>query len=110
MVYKENETMRIIGRHTVADEYLSVGGIAAEDFCNVLNAHKANWNGSLFEIGMDAFTLGYIYGKRAERARRKQDKRGHREDMREQIANKIYAIDDVWILREICKFIDNITR
>lgn len=110
MVYNENETMRILGRNTVAHEYLSTGGIAEEDFYNLLNAHKANWNGSLFEIGMNAFTLGYIYGKRAERARRKQDRHGCREDMKEQIANKIHAIDDIWVLKEICRFIGNMTK
>ena len=69
-LYDTNETMKMLGQQSAA-EIIGTGGIAAGDFQNVIAAHLINGRTNYFEVGMDAFMLGYIYGKRAERAKRK---------------------------------------
>ena len=48
------------------------GGIAKEDFGNLLDAYDNQVEYDLVEVTANGFMLGYIYGKRAERARRKK--------------------------------------
>ncbi|MCC8127608.1 MAG: hypothetical protein LIO92_09450 [Clostridiales bacterium] len=62
--YDVNSTMRIIGYQPF--------GCGAEDALlnDVLDAHSQVDSDS-FELGMDMFALGVIFGKRLERARRK---------------------------------------
>lgn len=71
MLYDANSTMRMLG-YQYPIELLGKGGIAYKDFNNVLDAHRKNKTCSFFEVWLDVFMLGYIYGKRAERSRRKQ--------------------------------------
>lgn len=68
-IYDYNETMKIIGRQMLS-EYVCKDGIASTDFDEVLSAERANCR-PLFGIALDFFALGFIYGKRAERARKK---------------------------------------
>lgn len=68
-LYGTNETMKMLGKQYPIG-LLGKGGIAAEDFGNVLDAHKKNGTQSLFDFGVDAFMLGFIYGKRLERKRK----------------------------------------
>lgn len=72
-LYNANETMKMLGKQYPLG-LLGKGGIAAEDFGNVLDAHEKKGMYSLFDLGMDAFMLGFIYGKRAERQKRKESK------------------------------------
>ena len=62
--------MKMLG-HQCPLGLVGFDGSAADDFKNVIDAHKKNYTMSLFKIGTDFFMLGYIYGKRAERQRRK---------------------------------------
>lgn len=71
-LYNANETMKMLGKQYPLG-LLCKGGIAAEDFGNVLDAHMRNGTYSMFEIGIDIFMLGYIYGKRAERKKKKNE-------------------------------------
>lgn len=52
--------MQMLGKQCCLS-LLSKGGIAASDFKNVLDAHRANKTKSYFDIGLDAFMLGYIW-------------------------------------------------
>ncbi len=66
-IYDENETMKLLGMQAY---YLLAmpGEIAHEDFGNILEAHRKYMPDELSK-SLDFFTIGYIYGKRAERAR-----------------------------------------
>ena len=72
MLYRENKTMEMIGHqcflHLLSKDY----GIAKEDFGNLLDAYDNQVEYDLVEVTANGFMLGYIYGKRAERARRKK--------------------------------------
>lgn len=70
-LYDANETMKMLGKQYPC-KLLCEGGIAAEDFENMLDAYRKEETYTRFEIAMNAFMLGYIYGKRAERERRKK--------------------------------------
>lgn len=67
--YTENETMELLGKQTL---YLTAveGGVARTDFRNVLDAHRAQPKVDVYDVGMDFFMLGLIYGKKMERAHR----------------------------------------
>ena len=69
MLYNANATMKMLGGNTYSPIF--IGGVAADAFNDVLNAHKAEGHTHYIDIAMDAFMLGYIYGKRAERAKKK---------------------------------------
>lgn len=69
-LYKMNKTMELLGNQKVLS-LISNDGVAAEDFKNLIDAHRKNKTNSIFDIGLDAFMLGYIYGKRVERNRKK---------------------------------------
>lgn len=62
-----NKTMQLIGKQYIC-RYIEAGAPAAADFKAVLEANRLN--PSLFDIGVDFFTLGIMYGKKAERAAR----------------------------------------
>ena len=70
-LYGMNETMEMLG-YQCPISLLCGEGVAAKDFKNILDAHRKHGTYSLIDIGIDAFLLGYIYGKRAERAQRKK--------------------------------------
>ena len=63
--YKANETMKML----VNQPYFSI--IGNQGFKEIDNILEANPYTATMETAMDLFVLGHIYGKRAERARRK---------------------------------------
>ena len=65
---KTNETMKLLGYQY----YFSA--IGEKGFKEINNILKANPYTATMETAMDLFVLGHIYGKRAERARRKGKK------------------------------------
>ena len=70
-LYRMNKTMEMLG-YQPSLQLVCGNGIAAEDFRNVLDAYEKSRVYSPVEIGIDSFTLGYIYGKRAERNKKRQ--------------------------------------
>lgn len=70
-LYKANETMRMLG-YQYPVSLLAKGGIADKDYKNLVDAHVQKGTKSFQEFGYDAFMLGYIYGIRAERRKRKR--------------------------------------
>lgn len=71
-IYDENETMQLLGRQKICG-YICKDGIASTDFANVLNAERKH-SSDFISVAADFFSLGLIYGKRAERAKRKNRK------------------------------------
>lgn len=71
-LYDVNETMNVLG-HQHPTILLCGDGVAGKDFKNMLDAYRKNEIDSFYEFGVDAFMLGYIYGKRAERSKRKDN-------------------------------------
>ena len=69
-IYDENETMKLLGQQ-FSLFYIGEGGIATDDFMNVIKAEKKHRQ-DLFSVAVDFFLLGLIYGKREERRRRKK--------------------------------------
>ena len=70
-IYDYNSTMKILGYSEVAG-IIAPGGVASDSFRDVCSAHRAAKKNNIFDNGFDFFALGYIYGKRAERAKRKE--------------------------------------
>lgn len=66
--YKKNETMRLLG-------YQTVGHFWYNNEVRMQIEHIAEARPYTFalEAAADIFNLGYIYGKRAERARKKKN-------------------------------------
>ncbi len=67
-LYKANETMEMLGHQCYFEV---IGNKGLEEIDNIMQAN-IQANSSLLEMAMGIFTLGYIYGKRAERAKRKR--------------------------------------
>lgn len=71
-LYAENEIMQVIGTHFFNKCLGDGAGII--DFNKVLKAHTHNDNGlkrsAVFDVAMDFFVLGFIYGKKIERSER----------------------------------------
>jgi len=67
-LYESNKTMRLLG-YQYYSQIFNSERIAAFD--DILKAHMAKGKLSYSDIAMDTFTLGYIYGKRTERMRKK---------------------------------------
>lgn len=70
MLYRKNKTMELLGNQFYMQ---TIKGEAADAFNDMLNAYRANGCVHYADIAMDAFMLGYIYGKRAERAKKKRE-------------------------------------
>ena len=70
-LYETNETMKMLG-YQYPMRLLCGEGVAGEDFHNLLAAHRERGKSSVFEIGMDAVMLGFIYGIRSERSKKKR--------------------------------------
>ena len=71
-IYDANDTMRMIG-------YIPLpGNMKPAEVEDIINAHAPNASKPLHsfmvDYGIDVFLLGYIYGKRAERAKKKGSK------------------------------------
>lgn len=66
--YKKNETMKLLGHQCIAESFW------CNDEVRKQVEHIAEGRPCSFTIdaAADIFALGYIYGKRAERARRKR--------------------------------------
>lgn len=73
-LYDRNDTMKILGKQTTWIK-IADNGIAQKDFDNVLDAVTEEYGSIfrriIFNAGIDFFSLGYIYGQRAERAKKK---------------------------------------
>ncbi len=69
-LYEMNETMKLLGNQYYL-EVLKDGSPEREAYNDMMNAHRENGHVHCGDVAMDAFVLGYIYGKRAERARRR---------------------------------------
>ena len=71
-LYDANKTMKMLG-NTRPLEIIGKGQVAEDDFKNLMSAYRdVKAYPNYFEVAIDAFMLGYIYGKRAERTRRKK--------------------------------------
>lgn len=72
-VYATNSTMTMLGFQTPFG-LITSGGLATDDFHNLFEAYKETYEEHMLEhmadMVQDAFLLGYIHGKRAERARK----------------------------------------
>lgn len=67
-IYEANDTMKMLG-------YMPLpGDVKSSEVEDIINAYVPNASKSLHSLmvsyGIDVLLLGYIYGKRAERARR----------------------------------------
>lgn len=69
MLYDANKTMKLLGQQFY---YQIIKDERKDAFNDMMNAHRSEGHIHYFDLAMDAFMLGYIYGKRADRARRKQ--------------------------------------
>lgn len=67
--HKENDTMKIIGFNSV--HIITENECVRTDLNNILQAYQNKNAFHLSSIITDAFILGYMYGKRAERAKKK---------------------------------------
>lgn len=65
-VYEKNETMKILGRQRLADAFWYNDKIR-KGIDEIAKARPCSFT---INAAADIFALGYIYGKRAERARR----------------------------------------
>lgn len=67
-IYEANDTMKMLGYMTLP------GDVKSSEVEDIINAYVPNVSKSLHSFmvsyGIDVLLLGYIYGKRAERARR----------------------------------------
>ena len=69
-LYEMNDTMKLLGEQYTF-ELLKEGSPEREAYNDMMNAYRENGYVHYADVAMDAFVLGYIYGKRAERARRR---------------------------------------
>lgn len=69
-LYEMNKTMKLLGEQCYF-EILKDSSPEREAYNDMMNAYRENGNTHYADVAMDAFVLGYIYGKRAERARRR---------------------------------------
>lgn len=115
-LHSQNETMRII-RHNGVGIILENENIG-KDLNNILKAHREKDTTYLSTVAMDAFLLGYMYGKRAELARKKarmqqeetKDSGSAAGFYRKEIIKEISGLDNIWILQQILQAIKNIQR
>lgn len=68
MVYRKNKTMFVIGKHCASDVFWNNEEVKRQ----VRDIAEARPYRFTIEAAADIFMLGYIHGKRAERARRKR--------------------------------------
>ncbi|MCR4813276.1 MAG: hypothetical protein K5879_00450 [Lachnospiraceae bacterium] len=67
-LYNSNETMMLLSRQTIGSFDKSAN--AKKDIGNLLTAYRNENDIDLTMLVLDAFQLGYIYGKRAEREKK----------------------------------------
>ena len=66
--YSRNDTMRLLGHQCLCCS-LNPEGDMGKQFDDIRSANRYNWN---FDVAIDAFSLGLIWGKRIDRKRRKE--------------------------------------
>lgn len=66
-VYKKNKTMRLLGKQSTGDPFWCNEQVREE----VREISEAKPYSFTLDAASDIFMLGYIHGKRAERARRR---------------------------------------
>lgn len=69
-LYEMNETMKLLGRQSYL-EILKKDSAERNAYNDMMNAIRECGRTYYGDVALDAFALGYIYGKRAERARRR---------------------------------------
>lgn len=69
-IYNENETMRLLGKQSYGEIY----GRNQEAYKGIKEIQQARMHEFTVDAAFDIFMLGYIYGKRAERKRRRHGK------------------------------------
>lgn len=68
MIYRKNKTMFVIGKHCAAVTFWCNDEVKQQ----IHDIAEARPHQFTLEAAADIFMLGYIHGKRAERARRKR--------------------------------------
>lgn len=68
MVYRKNKTMFMLGKSCAVNAFWGNEEVRQQ----IMDIKEARPHQFTFETAADIFMLGYIYGKRAERARRKR--------------------------------------
>lgn len=67
-IYNENETMRLLGKQSYGEMF----GRDQEAYKGIKEIQQARMHEFTVDAAFDIFMLEYIYGKRAERKKRKQ--------------------------------------
>lgn len=65
--YRANKTMTMLGKNCVGNDFWGNEEVKQQ----IMDIKEARPHQFTFEAAADIFLLGYIHGKRAERARRK---------------------------------------
>ncbi len=65
-IYEANKTMTILGNQ-YPQNIIGAEGVAREDFMNVIKAYAEKGTSDIYNLAIDSFMLGYLYGKRLER-------------------------------------------
>lgn len=68
MIYRKNKTMFMLGKNCAANAFWGNEEVKKQ----INEIAEARPHHFILEAAADIFMLGYIYGKRAERARKKQ--------------------------------------
>lgn len=66
-IYEKNDTMRLLGKQCIVDVFWQNDEVKKA----VNDISDARLDNFTLDAAADLFSLGYIYGKRAERARKK---------------------------------------
>jgi hypothetical protein len=69
--YNQSKITKIIGRSSFYS-YITPGGEAYEEYKDILNAYSNKKDCEFYELFIAFFALGFIWGKRKERQRRKE--------------------------------------
>lgn len=69
-LYEMNETMKLLGKQNYGRDIYD-NGAKQKAYTDMMDAIRACGRTYYGDVAMDAFTLGYIYGKRKERSKRK---------------------------------------
>ncbi len=104
MVYRKNKTMFVIGKHSAGEAFWSNEEVRRQ----IEDIAEARPHCFTNEAAADIFMLGYIHGKRAERARRKRRYAGMNEEQqfyKNHISEMLATIRNVEWLRKIYSFI-----
>ena len=71
MPYRKNKTMFMLGKNCMVNVFWGNAEVKKQIY-DIAEARPHNFT---FEAAADIFMLGYIHGKRAERARRKRGRK-----------------------------------